>query len=269
MTLEVKKIYVDSRYRTVSSNSDSDFSIQLNRNIYLPEHCVMHIENCVIPHSWYTIEKDVNDKMYFIMNGDTTTAFTITIPSANYTGAQLIAALNLLFINGLTASYELNTNKIKITCPSPSQNPQQISLNSFQVLTDHDLLRMFNLSAPNSCNDVITNRHTKVNTHTSPWISGMINLQGFRSVYISSSTMCSYNTLGPQGEQNIIKKISTNADFGYLIIDHVVSDHDYLSCERMTLNTISFQIRDVKGNLIPFHDSPVSFTIVFTIQDGR
>ena len=260
MTLEVKKIYVDSRYRTVSSNSDSDFSIQLNRNIYLPEHCVMHIENCVIPHSWYTIEKDVNDKMYFIINGDTTTAFTITIPSANYTGAQLIAALNLLFINGLTASYDLNTNRITISSSS---------LTSFQVLTDNDLLRMFNISNPNSCNDVITNRHTKVNTHTSPWISGMINLQGFRSVYISSSTMSSYNTLGPQGEQNIIKKVSTNADFGYLMIDHIVSDHDYLSCERMTLNTINFQIRDVKGHLIPFHDSPVSFTIVFTIQDGR
>ena len=269
MTLEVKKIYVDSRYRTVSSNSDSDFSIQLSRNIYLPENCVMHIENCVIPHSWYTIEKDVNDKMYFIMNGDSQDYFTLTIPSSNYTGAQLVAALNRLLINGLTATYELNTNKITISCPSPSQNAHHINLDSFQVLTDYELLHIFGISNPSSCNDVITNRTTKINTLTSPWISGMINLQGFRSVYISSSTLCSYNTLGPQGEQNIIKKVSTNADFGYLIIDHVVSDHDYLSCERMTLNTIGFQIRDVKGNLIPFHDSPVSFTIVFTIQGGH
>ena len=115
MTLEVKKIYVDSRYRTVSSNSDSDFSIQLSRNIYLPEHCVMHIENCVIPHSWYTIEKDINDKMYFIMNGDSQDYFTLTIPSSNYTGAQLVAALNILLINGLTATYELNTNRITIS----------------------------------------------------------------------------------------------------------------------------------------------------------
>ena len=246
MTLEVKKIYVDSRYRTVSSNSDSDFSIQLSRNIYLPENCVMHIENCVIPHSWYTIEKDINDKMFFIMNGELHNYFVLTIPSSNYTGAQLVAVLNSLLINGLTALYDLNTNKITISCPSPSQNALQISLNSFQVLTDHDLLRLFNISNPSSCNDVITNRTTKINTSTSSWISGMINLQGFRSVYISSSTMCSYNTLGPQGEQNIIKKVSTTADFGYLIVDHIVSDHDYLSCERMTLNTINFRIRDVK-----------------------
>ena len=52
MALEVKKIYVDSRHRTTDSVSDSDFRIQLSRNIFLPEECVYHLENCVIPHSW-------------------------------------------------------------------------------------------------------------------------------------------------------------------------------------------------------------------------
>ena len=33
--LQVKKIYVDSRYRTADSVSDSNFRIQLGRNIYL------------------------------------------------------------------------------------------------------------------------------------------------------------------------------------------------------------------------------------------
>ena len=61
MALEVKKIYVDSRHRTVDSVSDSDFSIQLGRNIFLPEKCVYHLENCVIPHSWYNIEFGLND----------------------------------------------------------------------------------------------------------------------------------------------------------------------------------------------------------------
>ena len=40
MSLEVKKIYVDSRFRTKNSVSDSNFSIQLGRNIYLPENTV-------------------------------------------------------------------------------------------------------------------------------------------------------------------------------------------------------------------------------------
>ena len=56
--LQAKKIYVDSRYRTADSVSDSNFRIQLGRNIYLPDNCIMHIENCVIPflvyhRNWY------------------------------------------------------------------------------------------------------------------------------------------------------------------------------------------------------------------------
>ena len=38
MALEVKKIFVDSRHSTVDSASDSDFRIQLGRNIFLPEN---------------------------------------------------------------------------------------------------------------------------------------------------------------------------------------------------------------------------------------
>jgi len=256
MALEVKKIYVDSRHRTVDSASDSDFRIQLGRNIFLPEKCVYHLENCVIPHSWYNIETGINDTMYYTVNNEAN-YHTATIPSTNYTGAALASALTSVLTNGLTASYDLNTNKITISASGVN----------FQILTDYDLLHKLGIQNANSCNDIITNRTTKLNTPTSPWVSGMLNLQGFRSLYISSSTLSNYDTLGPQGENSIIKKVITNADFGYLIVDQVVSDHDYLHCERMTLNTIDFQIRDVRGNFVPLHDSPVSFTIVFTLGE--
>ena len=85
--------------------------------------------------------------------------------------------------------------------------------------------------------------------------------------FISSSTLSNFNTIGARGESNIIKKIPANADFGYICIDQHVSDHDYLPVERMTLNTIYFQIKDVKGNKINFHGSPISFTIVFSLHD--
>ena len=97
----------------------------------------------------------------------------------------------------------------------------------------------------------------------------MLSLNGFRAVYMSSSTLSNYNTIGAKGENNIIKKIPTSADFGYQIIDQMVSDHDFLSVERMTLSTIDFQIRDTKGNLVPLHGSPCSFTVKFSLQDNR
>ncbi len=94
----------------------------------------------------------------------------------------------------------------------------------------------------------------------------MLSLNGFRAVYISSSTLSNYNTVGAKGENNIIKKVPVSSDFGYQIIDQMVSDHDFLSVERMTLSTIDFQIRDTKGNIVPLRGSPMSLTIKFSLQ---
>ena len=270
-TLPIKKIYVDSRYRTVDSISDSNFKIQLGRNIYLPDDCIMHIENCVIPHSWYTIEQNINDKMYIkVTQGTTTTCNIITIPSTNYTGASLQAAVKTgldYYYNGLfLVSYDSLKNTIQIRITNG---------NTFKVLTDLELSTFLNNTwtgpsydsmSPNSCNDIITNRTAHTQTYLNPFISGMINLSGFRSIYLTSSTLSNFNTLGAKGENNIIKKIVTASDFGYLIVSDLESDHDYLECSRMTLNTIDFQLQDVKGNMIPLHDSPVSFTIVFSFK---
>ena len=270
--LSVKKLYIDSRYRTASSTSDSNFHIQLGRNIYLPERCVMIIDHCVIPHSWYTIEKDMNDKMYFVIDrGSGTGCYTITIPSTNYSGITLASTLQSLFNailpSQLVVSYVSNTNSIAITL--------NIGAAGFlYILTDSQLASRwsgqwsgidYDTNSPNSCNDIITNRTDSRTTST--WSSGCVNLQGFRAVYISSSNLSNYNTLGSRGENDIIKKVSTTSDFGYLITETGLSDDDYLSCERMTLSTIDFRITDVKGREIPFHDSPVSFTVYFSIQE--
>ena len=255
MALEIEKIYVDSRYSTTESSSDSDFKIQLARNIYLPEKCVMHIENVTMSHSWYTIETGINDLMYVKLD---TSYYIVTIPSNNYTGASLASTLATALGSGFSVSYNLNTNKLTLS-----------NSKVFKILTDAELATGLdgiwsNLSNPHSCNDIITNRTTN-NGNT--FVSGMLNLNGFRAVYISSSTMSNYNTIGPRGENNIIKKVPVNADFGYICIDQHVSDHDFLPVERMTLNTIDFQVRDVKGDIIPFHGSPISFTIVFSLKD--
>ena len=270
--LQIKKIYVDSRYRTVDSESDSNFKIQLGRNIFMPDNSIMHIESCVIPHSWYSIEKGINDKMYFkVIQGSSTTFNIITIPSTNYTGQSLQTllqtALNSAYPSLFTVSYETLKNNMMIRISGND--------NTFKVLTDYELSTYLNntwtgqnydSNNPTSCNDIITNRTINYCSQINPFISGCLNLQGFRSVYISSSSLSNYNTLGARGENSIIKKVITSSDFGYLIVSELESDHDYLDCSRMTLNTIDFQLTDVKGNIIPFHDSPVSFTIVFALK---
>ena len=270
-SLPIKKIFVDSRYSTLDSNSDSDFKVQLGRNIFLPDDCIMHIENVVIPHSWYTIEKGINDRMYFQVIQETSKTFNIvTIPSTNYVGSSLQGILQASLSYFYPGLFSVTYNTL--------QNNMMISItagNTFKVLTDYELSTYLNNTwtgqsydarNPTTCNDIINNRASNTQSSINPFISGCLNLQGFRSVYLSSSNLSNYNTLGAQGENTIIKKIITSSDFGYLIVSDLESDHDYLDCSRMTLNTIDFQLKDVKGNFIPFHGSPVSFTIVFSIK---
>jgi hypothetical protein len=70
--------------------------------------------------------------------------------------------------------------------------------------------------------------------------------------------------MGPRGEANIIKKVPVSSDFGYMIIDSFTSPHDFLDCSRLTLGTIEFHLKDVKGNYVPLHGGHVSFSVVFS-----
>ena len=64
MSLDIKKIYVDSRFKTSNSNSDSDFSIELPRSFNVPDGVVAHIDDIVIPACWTTVDER-NPNCYF------------------------------------------------------------------------------------------------------------------------------------------------------------------------------------------------------------
>ena len=53
---KIKKAYVDSRFRTRGSNSDSDFKFELKEALGLPDNTVCYIDDISIPHTWRTIE---------------------------------------------------------------------------------------------------------------------------------------------------------------------------------------------------------------------
>ena len=55
-----------------------------------------------------------------------------------------------------------------------------------------------------------------------------------------------------------------------MILDQVVAGNDYLECGKQTLRTLEFQLKDVHGNLVSFHRSNLSFSLVFDIvPEGR
>ena len=60
MSLDIEKVYVDTRFRTSNSKSESDFSIELPRAFNVPDGVIAHIDDIVIPVSWPTIDQRNN-----------------------------------------------------------------------------------------------------------------------------------------------------------------------------------------------------------------
>ena len=92
----LKKIYIDSRDRTVDSKSASNFKIELPNTVQMPENTVFFVTDVCIPHVWKTIEGGFNDKLCLFTHTPSgplpaqlaiaNDQFTvITIPEGNYT----------------------------------------------------------------------------------------------------------------------------------------------------------------------------------------
>ena len=93
MKLDMHKIYIDSRFRTKNSKSESDFCIELPRSFNVPDGVVAHIDDIVIPVSWSTIDER-NNTAYVAFYCYTTMRDTIfTFDSKNYDGATFASEL--------------------------------------------------------------------------------------------------------------------------------------------------------------------------------
>jgi hypothetical protein len=63
-SLPIKKIYCDTTFRRFDNKSTSDFKIDLPQTLKLPDNCVCYIDDVDIPGTFYTVEENVNDKLY-------------------------------------------------------------------------------------------------------------------------------------------------------------------------------------------------------------
>ena len=51
--LPIKKIYIDSRFKSSSSETHSNFTIDLQTTLLMPEDTGFYIEDVCILHTWY------------------------------------------------------------------------------------------------------------------------------------------------------------------------------------------------------------------------
>ena len=92
-----------------------------------------------------------------------------------------------------------------------------------------------------SLNEVIRNSnnseyHPSTTAGVSEFETGFIDLLNVHNIYIHSTSLCHYNSIGVRGENTIIKKVPVSSSFGYLIMDSVVAPHDKIGVSRQLIN---------------------------------
>ena len=282
MALPIKKLYIDTKYKNRESVSNSNFKIDLPTTLYFPDNSVFYIDDISIPHSWYTIEDGINDKLYIEIShvdsnvGTTVDSYRIvTISPGIYNGTELALELetkieasinNSIFPNLLRVSYNSKRNSINITTGYVDIRFKILTADDiYTKLNDTWLGSSYDVNNPSSINDIIGNTIDKNSPFYTSSISykGALNLQPIRNIYIHSS-LGNYNTLGPRGETSIVKKVPVTSNSGDYIFDQVLTGNDFGDCSKQTIRSINFELKDVHGNNINLHGNNLSFSVIFS-----
>ena len=278
--LPVKKIYVDSKYKTTDSVSDSNFKFQLPQTCYMPDDTKFFISDVCIPHTFNTIN-DFNSKLYLRIvyfngsNAGDRYDYILDLNQKSYIGTTFATMLKskiqekLPNITTIQCTFNSTTNKLSITINADIE---------FQFLTDKELIQdtigannfawngdAYDKNDLKSANNIISNTQNSNIAHdnTHP-LNNHLNLQPIRNLYLHSPNLGSFQTLGARGEQTIIKKIPVSSNQGEMIFsDYNPGSADMLDCSKQTLRQIEFKLTNVDGIVVPLNNNHCSFSIIF------
>ena len=98
--LPIKNIYIDSRNRTADSISSSNFKIEIDHTLQMPDNAVFFVTDICMPHVFQLIEAGVNDRLYYKYSAPRATNqysinayyIIVTLPSGGQPSGTLLAS---------------------------------------------------------------------------------------------------------------------------------------------------------------------------------
>ncbi len=265
----MQQIHIDSRFRTASSKSESDFDIELPRSFNVPDGVVAHIDDIVIPVSWSTIDERNRNCHVRMYSGSTILPDKYALSVQNYDGNQFAIelALNLNYtvlalgtLITISCVYDLNENMLGISVSDERLDTLKASAPfKLEFLTDEAINAG---SDPNTINTIIRNRAQTFITEAEPY-SCYLDLFQTRNLYLTSSALCSYDTVSNFGMDTIIKKIPCTAGYNKMIFLSSGSTLDGLDVSKRTLRFLDFKLVDSSFRTIPLRGNHFSFSIAF------
>ena len=227
----MRQIFVDSRDRV--SGSSSDFTIQLPTTLVLEGTHQARIDDLRIPLTIPTVSS-TNNIILALMG---TTPYSVTIPTLQYDGAGLAAAVQVALTAAIPGSWSCVYNASLISMSITCSNPFTFTGGTFMAPL---LQRPF------------TQTSTSYNFSYVP-------VAGADVIYLCSQNFASMDTVGPAGAHDTLCSVPVTCGFGS-VQAYNMSNEVWFDCTGMTTQTLSFQLRDRSYNIL--HQVPnISFCL--------
>ena len=243
---------INSRDRTSTSNSSTDFTIPLGKEI--SDHNVKRVvlRSLNMPNFQYNLNS--NNNRITIESG-TDGAQTVTIAVGQYKTSELISLLEMLFSG-------VFTNNLTITQNSISQ------LLTFSI-DNGDTIRLFE---PDQVNNTLNNNLGIVNTTglaTTHDGNRMPRLNGLTLCHVESSELANSNYHSNQRNENFLATVQVVNEFGtYLYYEPAFSEINSINYpSHRKFHTIDIRLLDQDLNVIDIHDYDVEIEVIFYYID--
>ena len=214
----IKTVYIDSRYKTSDSISNSGFKFEIKEARDLPENTVCYIDDISILHSWYTIDS-YNNKLYIDNTHEdlSLSASVLSIPADNYNASNLASTLQSVLQTAYpnenyTCVYNTARGSITIS-----------AIRSFRMYTDDQAIELTNsigvqfpdwvdhnnqlitvdVNSLMPMNEIL--RHSEPISPETTFETNFVDLLDVHNIYIHCHNFGHYSTVGVRGEITIIK----------------------------------------------------------------
>jgi len=247
--------------------------VELPEGLQMGEQMACVTCDISLPVTWYTVETNVNGKLYFRVyeeEGSAYKDYIVQLPNRNYDRTEVAETLNARF-HAMNVPFSANENPfrnlIRIFLPT-------VSPLSLMVFTNRDLRtrcnntwlgEYFAPSNPQSINDMLANSDRDMQKYNAlkGFENGQFSILPHTVLYIVCPQLGTFGNLGPQGERDILKKILVTADQNKLMFEQYINIDDYVDVSKLSVRNISFKFTDVYGNVADLNGRDWSFTLLF------
>jgi hypothetical protein len=286
-TLPVRRIHIDSRMKTDNSDSHSDFHIRLGLSVTLPEDCICMVDNISIPNTFFTVQAGVNDSLYIAEEIYTNHVVCrkITLRENYYTSSQfaqeLAFSLNMdsptvMNVNPYTAEYKPQQGHVLVTVTAgfefvilSDEQIQNFPSAGYQSQSAAGNILKIDKNFPNSANGILRNvsngdKSGDPSTYilASSYKSGYLDLQPVHNCFIHSN-LADNCVMTPKGMSDCIACCPISASTGIMVHHNVTSHADAINVSKRSFDTLSFQLRNAKGQIVYLNGASWSCSLLF------